>query len=147
MLAPRRLEKLADTGASACLGGASAFAANAVLDPVLGQPLAAACAAATAGLAYWLSRSLLGAIAKPVRASVVAAPLAELWLDEVLVPEPPAPADDSRVVRLFDPSAMPRESIANGSRGANAMSTGATPDASEALRDALNQLRRSLRQA
>lgn len=147
MLAPRLLEKLADIGASACLGGAAAFAAYAGLKPLLALPLTAACAVAAAGFACWLSRTMLGAIAAPVRASAVAAPFAELWLDNVFVPMSPATTDDGRVVRLFDPAAMSRQSMAGDGPQANDMASAASSDASEALRDAFNQLRRSLRQA
>lgn len=67
----------------------------------------------------------------------------ELVLDDVLADL----GDDSRVVRLFDPSAMPTagelrvriERHLDGSRDAAAL-----PDASRALIDALTELRRSL---
>jgi hypothetical protein len=69
-------------------------------------------------------------------------PAGELILDDVL--EEVAP--DSRVVRLFDPSAMPtpgqlQERIDRHLGGL----AEAPPDASQALHEALDELRRSLR--
>ena len=65
----------------------------------------------------------------------------ELVLDDVLAdPEP-----DSRVVRLFDPAAMPADSTGFDRRFDGAIAGGAPPDASQALLEALTKLRQSLR--
>ena len=65
----------------------------------------------------------------------------ELVLDDALAdPEP-----DSRVVRLFDPAAMPADSQGFDRRFGGAVATGTPPDASQALLEALTKLRHSLR--
>jgi hypothetical protein len=67
----------------------------------------------------------------------------ELVLDDVLAdPEP-----DSRVVKLFDPSAMPIDLPDAGGdpRFAGASAVPTPPDASQALHEALAKLRHSLR--
>jgi hypothetical protein len=69
----------------------------------------------------------------------------ELVLDDILAELGP----DSRVVRLFDPAAMPtpgqlNDRIARHIRE-GASPSSAPPDASQALYDALSELRRSLR--
>lgn len=64
----------------------------------------------------------------------------ELVLDDVLA----NPQPDSRVVRLFDPAAMPADSPAFDRHG-GASAVPAPPDASQALHDALSKLRHSLR--
>ena len=66
----------------------------------------------------------------------------ELLLDDILASLTP----DSRVVRLFDPASMPTagELKANIDRHLRS-SPGAPSDASEALHEALSELRRSLR--
>ena len=68
----------------------------------------------------------------------------ELVLDDVLAEL----GEDSRVVRLFDPAAMPspgelRTRISNHLDGSDASLL--SPDASQALHDALSELRRSLK--
>jgi hypothetical protein len=60
-----------------------------------------------------------------------------LILDDMLVELGP----DSRVVRLFDPAAMPTAGQSRSPVGASRTA----PDASQALYDALDELRRSLR--
>jgi len=75
--------------------------------------------------------------------SPVAEPSEELVLDDVLARLGP----DSRVVRLFDPEKMPtageiRANIDHHLRAAQPASS--PPDATQALSDALAQLRRSL---
>ena len=72
----------------------------------------------------------------------VAAPSAdELVLDDVLAdPEP-----DSRVVRLFDPAAMPADSPGFDRQFSGASAVPTPPDASQALHEALAKLRHSLR--
>ena len=66
-----------------------------------------------------------------------------LELDDVLA----EPAPDARVVRLFDPAAMPAPGpLKAGIERHLEEGKGATPpDASQALYDALNELRRSIR--
>jgi hypothetical protein len=64
----------------------------------------------------------------------------ELLLDDVLAEL----GSDSRVVRLFDASAMPTPGQLK-SRIDEHLSRGSMPDASQALHDALADLRRSLR--
>jgi hypothetical protein len=65
----------------------------------------------------------------------------ELVLDDVLAD----PKPDSRVVRLFDPEAMPADSQGFDRRFGGAIAAGTPPDASQALLEALTKLRRSLR--
>ncbi len=132
--AARRTERLIDHGASACLGGASAFAAFAALAALTEQPALGALAVAIGAAAYWLSWRVLRAIA-PAAAGA-------LLLDDEL----PAPESDSTVVRLFDPAAMPASHpfAAAPGRLVNDPPLAAPPDASQALHDALNALRRSL---
>jgi hypothetical protein len=65
----------------------------------------------------------------------------ELVLDDVLAdPEP-----DSRVVRLFDPAAMPADSPGFDRQFSGARAVPPPPDASRALHEALAKLRHSLR--
>lgn len=65
----------------------------------------------------------------------------ELVLDDALAdPEP-----DSRVVRLFDPAAMPADSQGFDRQFGGAIAVPAPPDASQALLEALTKLRHSLR--
>jgi hypothetical protein len=68
---------------------------------------------------------------------------AELVLDDILAELGP----DSRVVRLFDPAAMPTPGQLNAriERHLEPGPAAAAPDASQALYDALTELRRSLR--
>ena len=130
--AARTLEKLVDHGASACLGGAAGFAASAAFG-TLAVPLFASV------FAYALSWRLLAR----VKSAPVARPLDELVLDAPMR----VPSADSRVVRLFDPAAMPVTRSSPSSRGdpINDRPSVVSADASQALRDALNELRRSLR--
>jgi hypothetical protein len=65
----------------------------------------------------------------------------ELVLDDVLA----NPQPDSRVVRLFDPAAMPADSPAFDRQFGCAIAVPAPPDASQALHEALSKLRHSLR--
>jgi hypothetical protein len=65
----------------------------------------------------------------------------ELVLDDALAdPEP-----DSRVVRLFDPAAMPADSLGFDRQFGGAIAVPTPPDASQALLEALTKLRHSLR--
>lgn len=121
--AARLLEKLVDHGACAALGGAAAFAAFAAF----GLPAAPLIVGA---LAYVLCWSMLVRI----EPAVVAAPLGELVLEHAIG----VPADNTRVVRLFDLARMPSDRP-------SAVAFAPSADASQALRDALTELRRSLR--
>ena len=72
----------------------------------------------------------------------VGGPIAdELMLDDVLSD----PRPDSRVVRLFDPAAMPADSPGFDRAFGGASAVPAPPDASQALHEALAKLRHSLR--
>lgn len=131
----RQIETLVDTGASASLGGAVAYAAFAAIAPWLGESLAMAGSAAAAILTYGLSRRLLATV-KPVRDRSTSDDEELLLVDEVSGARPSA-----QVVRLFDPA-----STSPAWAGpADTFPSAAAPDASEALHDALNRLRRSLR--
>ncbi|MEO7635919.1 MAG: hypothetical protein ABIS38_09785 [Sphingomicrobium sp.] len=121
--AARLIEKLVDHGACAALTGAAAFAGFAAF----GQPAAPLLAGALAYPLCWLALSRIAP-------AVGAAPLGELMLDQPLI----VPAGESRVVRLFDPTKMPADRP-------SAAVLAPSPDASQALRDALSELRRSLR--
>lgn len=134
-LTARQIETLADTGASASLGGAAAYAAMAAIAPWLGESIAIAGSAAAAILAYGLSRRLLATV-NPVRDCSTSNDEELLLVEEVSGERPSA-----QVVRLFDPA-----STSPAWAGpADTPGSGAVPDASEALHDALNRLRRSLR--
>ena len=65
----------------------------------------------------------------------------ELVLDDML----PDPEPDLRVVRLFDPAAMPADSPPFDRQFGGASAVPAPPDASQALHEALAKLRHSLR--
>jgi hypothetical protein len=65
----------------------------------------------------------------------------ELVLDDVLTDPDP----DSRVVRLFDPAAMPPDSPGFDRQFGGAIAVPTPPDASQALLEALTKLRHSLR--
>lgn len=133
----RQIETLVDTGASASLGGAMAFAAFAGLAPWLGQPLAIAGSALAAALAFWLSRHSLATV-KPI--SVRSAPPAQSE-ELLLVDRVPSLRPSAQIVRLFDPASTNPA----WAGPADAIPSAVMPDASEALHDALNRLRRSLR--
>ena len=142
--------------AAATFAGAVGFAAFSALYGTAAYA-AAACAALVAFAGCW---RLLGSIGRgapdyPVPifdlgAVAPAAPVSGASEEDVLelVDVLPQVAADSRVVRLFDPSAMPSPSELKAridrhlERGSP---PGASPDASQALVDALTELRRSLR--
>lgn len=143
----RKVAKLTDRFASACLGAAVAFAVYRLFEPMTLQPALGTYAAGAAGIAYTASRRLLGRVSPrrggfAVASLAVEAPCDALLHDEVIAAARP----DSRVVQLFDPAAMPMsgQSTARIGRLANDLSPAAPPDASDALHEALNQLRRSL---
>ncbi len=95
--------------------------------------------ALTAVFAYRLSGCFLAAFGRPASTVVDDLSTAELLLDEPLAAGP-----EARVVQLFAP-ALPRSMASSGQPARSASATPA--DASQDLRDALMQLRRSLRQA
>ena len=132
-----QIETLVDTGASTCLGGAAAFAAFAGLAPWLGQSPAIAGSAAVAGLAYWFGRRALSTVNPNQRRSSPSEQDDELGLpDRVSEARPSA-----EVVQLFDPASTNPA----WAGPADVFPSAVSPDASQALHDALNRLRRSLR--
>lgn len=165
-----QIEKIIDRAASALFAAAAAYAAYAVLARHSPAPLPLAESAGVAALAYLLSvRSLSAVQPQPARLPVPVfdvrqiedAELPELLLTD-RCEQPRAPEQeplvlddiltelepDSRVVRLFDPAAMPTPGQLNQriERHLAADSSAAAPnDASVALHDALEELRRSLR--
>lgn len=145
-LTARQIEALIELGASACLSGAVAFAVFAGLEPLLAQPLLIAGSAVAGAIAFWLSRRALASVA---RGAIGPAATADelLLVDVVPVDVVAEPAPGGQVVRLFDPAAMPAAflSTARNRHVAMSPSPAASPDASQALHDALAQLRRSLR--
>lgn len=152
----KRIEAGVAGFAAATFAGAVGFAAFSALHGAAAYA-AAACAALVAYAGCW---RLLGSIGRdapdyPVQifdlgAIAPAAPVSGTSEDVVLelVDVLPQLDGDSRVVRLFDPSAMPTPSELKAridrhlERGSP---PGASPDASQALVDALTELRRSLR--
>jgi hypothetical protein len=157
-----RIEMLVDAGAAALFAAASAYAL-AHFTPI------AAVGAAAGVLAFWAA---LGALRR-VRADDPGFALADFSVGEVtpeeadelvltdadrlnastsdelvLEDELPQPASDSQVVRLFDPSAMPAPGQLQARIDRHLSEAGpptAPPDASQALQEALADLRRSLR--
>jgi hypothetical protein len=155
-----RIETGAMAIAALALGGATGFAAFVLLGPVgtFGlRALAAAAVAASACLAGWWLLNRVGAQAPayPV-ATFEPGSLEQAPLELTEVHQPPLDLDDvlhavgpdARVVRLFDvrATASPAELKARVDRylGQGA-SWARSPDASQALVDALTELRRSLR--
>lgn len=161
-----RIETAVQRVAAASVGGAVAFAAFSLLRPVADEPGRGAFTAAAAFAAYVLCARLLNRVDAatgrfPVRAFDVGAieqaaaeqsPAADseppadepLVLDDILAEIGP----DARVVRLFDPAAMPtpgqlRARIDRHLEDCDP--TAGLVDASQALYDALAELRRSLR--
>ena len=143
----RRVEAAVSVAASAALGGAMGFAAFSIVGLI-----AVAVAAAIAGLAAgW------GVLARLGREPDFPVPMFDLGAVHVVpVDEEPLELDDvlaevgpgARVVRLFDVNAMPtpaelRQRI-DRHLGREAPPV-ASPDASQALIEALTQLRQSLR--
>jgi hypothetical protein len=151
-----RIEKTVDRGASAVFAAAVGYAAYAYLAREVGNPILAGETGVAATAALLLSYRLLSAVAPPVRRKPV--PIFDVREIEPVPEGPPAeePLDlvdiltelepDSRVVRLFDPAAMPTPGelktriddhlAPDGERSA---------EAAKALHDALAELRRSLR--
>lgn len=149
-----RIESAVDVGAAALLAGAVAYAGHALLV----MPVSVAASAAGAfGLCFaglrQVSPTGRAAIVSttPVTALLAEAdrlldeqPLQsdELVLDDILVALDP----DSRVVRLFEPGAhpAPAQLKARIDRHLEASAPAGFPDDSQALYEALSELRRSL---
>jgi hypothetical protein len=163
------IERSVDRAASALFALAMGYAAFAWFAARAGQPLILAETAAVAAFAYFVSVRTLAAVQPPARK--VHVPIFDLRkIDPVEPPElllterfDSAPAEsnqalvlddilaelgpDSRVVRLFDPAAMPTPGQLNA-RLERHLGRGALPvtqEASRALHEALAELRRSLR--
>ena len=136
-LTARQIETLADTGASICLGGAAAFAAFAGLAPLLGQSPAIAGSAAAASFAYWLTRRALATVSPNRGRSTPPAQDDELVLSDRVS----GARTSAQVVHLFDPASTNPA----WAGPADVIPSTVSPDASQALHDALNRLRRSLR--
>ena len=163
-----RIEKNVDRAASAVLAGACAYAAYMWLSAKVAQPFLVAETAAAAAFGYVVSMGMLSEVRRTsdklpvpifdvrdvepidapeptiVEPEQAVAPLAEepLVLEDVLEVEP-----DSRVIRMFDRTAMPTPGQLND-RIERHLEGGAPPapqDASQALHEALAELRRSLR--
>ena len=160
-----KVEAAVNRVASALFAAACAFAAYRCLAVEAATPLLAAETAAAAALGYALSLIMLGTVQaerrRPpfsvfdVRHIDIAEPAATsesspeptgsepLLLDDILSEMGP----DSRVVRLFDPAAMPTpgELKLRIDRHLCADASSRPEDAVEALHEALAELRRSLR--
>lgn len=165
-----RIERCLDGAASALFAGAVAYAAYAGVAADARASVALAETAATGVIAFLLCSWVLNSVRPEARRLPVPVfdvreiePIdpPELMLTERYEPayrgaEEPLVLDDvlaalgpdSRVVRLFDPAAMPTPGQLNA-RIERHLETGAPPapsqDASQALHDALSELRRSLR--
>ena len=163
-----QIEKNIDRAASALFAAAVAYAAYALLAPHSARPLPGAESAGIAALAYLLGVRALHAVQpQPRRLPVPVfdvrqiedAELPELLLDEHHeepggIEQQPLVLDDilaevepdSRVVRLFDRAAMPTPGQLNARIERHLTGDPSAPhDASEALHEALEELRRSLR--
>jgi len=161
-----RIEKVIDCCAAALFACAAGFAAYSWLRLQVAGPMLAGEAGAIAAVAYLISVRLLGAIGAKARTLAVPVfdvrEIAPMDLPVLLLTQPyePAPESDdelvlddilaelgpeSRVVRLFDRAAMPTPGQLN-QRIERHLAAGTAPaDASEALHEALAELRRSLR--
>jgi hypothetical protein len=163
-----RIEAIVDRAASALLAMAAAFAAWTFIGNALAGPQRMAAAAAAAALAYAAAVRVLRAVQpEPPRLPVPVFDVREIEpveMDELLLTDAYVPAaaeeplvlddvlaelePDSRVVRLFDPAAMPTAGELDR-RIQRHLVRGAPPapphDASQALHDALAELRKSLR--
>lgn len=169
-----RIEKNVDRGASALFGLACGYATNLWFVGELSGPVVGAVTVAAAAFAYLLSARALGAVhpqlprfpvpifdvreVEPMSSERTDA--AELLLTDRVEPahttgEEPLLLDDilaepgsnSRVVRLFDPSAMPRAGELRSridSHLDSEISAAQTHEAAQALHEALAELRRSL---
>ena len=161
----RRIERTVDRLAALLFAGAAAYAAHPLLAGWAVEPGLTAQAGGVGAFSYLLGVRVLRRVRpEPSRVSVPIfdlraiepEPLPELLLTEVHAPEPLVLDDvlrelgpDSRVVRLFDPAAMPTAGQLNAriETHLSASDRRGPPedaDASQALHDALAQLRRSL---
>ena len=165
-----RIEKNVDRAASALFALACGYAANLWFAVDLEQPVLGAGAAAAAAFAYLLSIRALDAVQPqserlpvPIFDVREVEPMepAELLLTDRLNEPPAAVAEplllddilaqiepNSRVVRLFDPAAMPRVEAARTGIDLHLegeISKEQSIEAAQALHDALAELRRSLR--
>jgi hypothetical protein len=165
-----RLEASVDRGASAMFAGACAYAAYLWLATRVVPGALVAETVGAGAFSYVLSICMLGAVQPQARRLPVSVfdvrdiDMAEP--SELLLTEPSAPplerpvseplllddvlselAPDSRVVRLFDPGAMPTagELKSRIDRHLDGRSADHPGDAVQALHDALAELRRSLR--
>ena len=155
--------------ASASLALACGFACYRWLQPAMVQPSLGAFAGAAGAIAFMMSDRTLARIGSDRRKSpafpfavvdYAPPPLGELLLTDRHQPEPPAAeplvlddileqlGPDSRVVRLFDRDSMPTPAQLKSRIDAH-LGRGPAPapaiDASQALHDALAELRRSMR--
>lgn len=156
-----RIESVVDAGAAALFALAAGFSAFVFITTV-------AAAAGAAMLAFFAMFAGLRLVSSPhpgfalgefTLGEVPIEEMDELILteDELLRPSPEElvlddalqrPAADSRVVQLFDRSAMPnpeRFQVRIGRRLSETSHPNASPDASQSLQQALAELRRSLR--
>lgn len=165
----KRIERILDRVAALSLAGSCAYAAYPLLGAWSAEPGLTAQAGGVAAFAYLFGMRALAAIdPEPQRVPVAIfdvrqidpEPLPELLLTEVHEPASAAEplmlddvlgelAPDSRVVRLFDPAAMPtagqlNKRIESHLSASNRRDAPNDPDAAQALHDALAQLRRSL---
>ena len=163
-----RIEAGIDRTASGLFAVAAAYAAWMLLADVLARPSRMAALAAVGMGAYLAAARLLGAVQPEARRLPVPVfdvrEMEPIEPDELLLTERYAPVaaeeplvlddvlaeiePDSRVVRLFDPAAMPTAGELER-RIQRHLVRGAPPapphDASQALHDALAELRKSLR--
>ena len=160
----QRVEQTIDASAAAALAAAGAFAALRLgFSPILAAAVASASflggfrmltSIEAKAPAYALAGFEVASLPEPTevdellltdadRVPYVPAAADELLLEDVLTKI----ADESRVVRLFDPAAMPSPGELKDridSHLDSDSSAAAYPDASKALLDALSELRRSL---
>ena len=158
------IERNVDRAASALFAAAAGYAAFAALGWHSAQGVAVSEAAAAVALAYWLCFRALNAVQPEARRLPV--PVFDVrQIDEVELPElllteawrEPAAEEplvlddilaelqpDSRVVRLFDPAAMPTPGQISARIDRHLAGDSSPADASQALHDALAELRRSL---
>lgn len=166
----RKLEKNIDRAASALFAGACAYAAYMWFATYLVQPALGAETGGVAAFAYLCCSRVLNAVSP--RARRLPVPVFDLRdyepgePDELLLTEryqaPPRPAEeplvlddilaelgpDSRVVRLFDPAAMPTPAQLKSRIDRHLdrqQGDERSADAARALHEALAELRRSIR--
>lgn len=165
----KRIEKNVDRAAAAALAASAGFAAFALLQALLAEPVLGAVTGGVGAIIYLFGVRALRAVGPRERFRVAVfdvsqiepmdppellltdryEPVADiaqdpLVLDDILAELGP----DSRVVRLFDPAAMPTPGQLDDhiQRHLVSAAPAATPpDASQVLREALAELRQSLR--